>query len=110
MKLKYNGFDITFECEQEYMSIQEALGFEATGADHSNTIDKVLSGELEHLIIGVIASKGGIELGRASLGSCIYESLESAIQLWIGGYLPQLANEAIEEAKEALESLQSDQL
>lgn len=99
INIKYNGFTITVESECEFISIHESLGFEFTGTHaHAETIEKVENGELEHIIITVVASLAGIRCGEASMGSIVCESEHGAIENWIYGYLPQLADEAIEQA------------
>lgn len=103
--IKYNGFDLKITCDCEYQDIEEALGYGFTGVDHSDTIEKVKCGELEHLIIDVSAYKCGIELASTSLGNCIGESFEAILQDWVGGYLPQMCDEAVEEAKHVLSCL-----
>ena len=54
----------------------------------------------------VSAYKGSIEAGVAYLGGCCHKSLKdvlgSDINSMLGGYMPQLIEEAIENANEAL--------
>ena len=51
----------------------------------------------------VTAFKGKIECGASYLGTCCYKSKKDIIGTNLGGYLPQMINDAIEEAKENLE-------
>ena len=49
----------------------------------------------------VTAWKDGIALGDNYLGCCCHESYEEAVQTEIGGYLPQMIDEAIQEARDS---------
>ena len=54
----------------------------------------------------VTAYKGSIECGSAYLGACCYKNLKDVmhtnIENVLGGYAPQMCEEAVTEAKEAL--------
>jgi hypothetical protein len=47
----------------------------------------------------VAASVGGVEFGSRYVGHNVYRSLKDVIDTELGGYLPQLIAEAVEEAK-----------
>jgi hypothetical protein len=47
----------------------------------------------------VAASVGGVEFGSRYVGHNVYISLKDVIATKLGGYLPQLIAEAVEEAK-----------
>lgn len=100
--LRVNSFDVKVSWECDPCPIEYALSFELTGVDYSDTIRKVLNGELEHMIITLTAYKNGVELATNCLGNCIYSDLESALKDWVGGYLPQMLEEVTEEAKETI--------
>lgn len=53
----------------------------------------------------VTAYKGKIEAGNNVLGGCCHSSKKDVIDSELGGYLPQMIDEAIKEAKENLEML-----
>ena len=75
-----NGIDIYFEAIDEDISIDEALSFELTGIDHSETIKDVKNGNLEYFCAKVVGAKNGIHLAEQFLGCCVYESEEDFLK------------------------------
>lgn len=51
----------------------------------------------------VTAFKGKIECGTKYLGACCHKSKKDVIETDLGGYLPQMIEQAIDEAKQNLE-------
>ena len=100
MKANYEGYVLVISSEDEHVSIESALGFEATGTKaHASTIRKVNAGAMVHLIVDVKVYFDGEEKGSSSLGSCIDVGFKTMLESDIHGYLPRMIEEAIEEAK-----------
>lgn len=95
----------TITPEEEHASIDKALGFEFTGADHSDYIKKVKRDNGRNIwlwcTIKVTASFQGLE-GTAYLGCCAYRNEKDFIA---GGYYEQMQDEAFDELKEQVDAV-----
>lgn len=96
----HEGYTIILSCEPEHVSIESALGFEATGTKaHASTIRKVKKGKWVHVCVKLAVCFDGEEKGVSYLGSCVDVDFKTMLESDIHGYLPQMIEEAIEEAR-----------
>lgn len=98
-----DGINLELLQREEMLSIEDALGFEATGVDHSETIQKVKDGELQHMDIKLVATCQGVELASDSLGSCIYKDLQDFVTA--GDYITDMIDTVITESKNVIAHL-----
>ena len=93
------GFNLTLSACEEHIPIDETLLDESMLEE---TIKAVENYDLMYFCAKVTASKNGIELGSNYLGCCFEKELEDFKK---SGYLEQMIEEAITEAKETLKEL-----
>ena len=101
---KKEGFDISFSWEYEQSSIYDC--FDETEEQFQKMLRNLESGIDYHVVIRVTASKEGVELGNDYLGS-VYDSChpEEMIKQGLHGYLDDMINSAVSEAKDNLTNL-----
>lgn len=99
-----DGFEIYFEALPENLSIEQVLGLEETGIDHSETIQKVKDGEFSYFSAHVIAIKNKEELGDVYLSACIEEKEEDFYNRK-DCYFDQMVDEAIEKAQKNIKDI-----
>ena len=97
-----DGFTITLSFEDEDMNMRDHFINDCGWpADQFNEIKNYY-----WFTAKVTAYKGTIKCGCTYLGACCYKTLKDVLgsdtSTMLGGYLPQLIEEAIEEANEAL--------
>jgi len=96
------GFKLELKALVEHLPINDNLMEKSLVEDLIKQVD---SGELIHFCACVVASKGGIELGTEYLGACFEKDLESFKE---SGYLEQMIEAAIKEAKETTSIIADD--
>ena len=96
-----NGFKITLIAFNEESSIDDGLMEPDMVAE---LIERVNSNELMHFVACVSVSKAGVELGTDYLGACFHPDLEDFKK---SGYLEQMTEAAMNEAKSKLIELNS---
>ena len=98
----------TIETEENDESVDRALSFETTGADHSAYIKRVHKYQHNNIWlwcqVTVTAKYKGLE-GHAYLGGCAYDNEKDFKK---GGYYEQMQEEAFEELKLQVEDLLSE--
>lgn len=93
-----NGFDITLEALDENGTIEGTMDDEIL----EEILPKIQSGELQRFCAKVSVSIDGIVLGTDYLGECIYKDLEDFSVVEADGYLSDMIETAIDEAKNNL--------
>jgi hypothetical protein len=96
VKLKSSvGFDITLSFQEEDSDARHEFidGCGWTSEEYATIKNHYW------FCVKVAASVGGVEFGTSYLGGNAYTSLKEVIDTELGGYLPQLIDEAVDEAK-----------
>lgn len=99
-----DGFTITLSFEDEDMNMRDHFVNQCEWTEEQyNEIKKYY-----WFVAKVTAYKGTIKCGCAFLGGCCYKTLKdvlgSDINTMLGGYMPQLIEEAVEDANKAMTS------
>tara|TARA_B110000977_G_C10668997_1_gene334903 strand:- start:132 stop:494 length:363 start_codon:yes stop_codon:yes gene_type:complete len=104
---KVDQFDVFVDWTYEDSSIRDL--FDAEVSDIDDMVRRCNDGTDTHYIARVRAMYDGVELGCATLGSCYASdcSPEDDIEAGIGGYLADMVEEALDDARtEAVALLQ----
>ena len=99
-EFRYAEFDIIVDWTYEDCSVRDC--FDETEEEFAE-MERRLNADLDtHYIARVRAMYDGVELGCATLGSCYARdcSPEDDINDGIGGYLEQMVEEAVDDARE----------
>ena len=102
-EIEYEGFTVTTYSEPEFDSYRSLNSF-CEPEDINEIEAKIDSGEYEHFFVTVQASKMGIVLGEAQLGSNVYANPSDFVKE-LHGYNEDLIEQAVTEAKENLRLL-----
>lgn len=108
MKLTKDQVTFSITTEPEFQSISEVLSFTATGADHSEYIQKVLddNGNNPWLWCSVkVEAKFKSLDGVAYLGGCAYENEADFIN---DGYYEQMQDEALSDLQSKIDAIITD--
>ena len=99
-EFKYAEFDIIVDWTYEHCSVRDC--FDETEEQYAE-MERRLNADIDtHFIARVRAMYDGVEMGSAHLGSCYaYNcSPEDDINDGIGGYLEDMIEEAVDQARE----------
>ena len=99
-ELKIDGFDVVIEKTWEDISPRDC--FDDTVSDIEDICRKIDRYDLDWFMLRAVASYKGIELGDAYVGGCLYENAEDVMT---DGIAEDIAEEAVAEAKTAMETL-----
>ena len=95
---KQEGFDLMLQAHIDHDTVIDEDFLDKSLL--KETLENLNSGNWILFTACVTASKEGVELGRSHyLGGCIHESLDEFKE---SGYLPQMVEEAISQAKELI--------
>lgn len=103
----FEGFKVVLSFEEEHLNAKDHFMGECGWSKEEYSSIK----NYYWFTAKVTAYKGSIECGSAYLGACCHENLKSIMNPLgckslghvLGGYAPQMIEEAIEEAKAALQ-------
>ena len=98
-EFRYAQFDIIVDWTYEYCSIRDC--FDETEEEYAKMERRLDAHQDTHYIARVRAMYDGVEMGCATLGSCYaYDcSPEDDINDGIGGYLEDMIEDAVDEAR-----------
>ena len=99
-ELKIAGFDVVIEKTWEDISPRDC--FDDTVSDIEDICRKIDRYDLDWFMLRAVASYKGIKLGDAYVGGCLYENAEDVMT---DGIAEDIAEEAVAEAKTAMETL-----
>lgn len=105
-EFKYAEFDVIVDWTYEHCALGDC--FDDTVSDVEDMIRRCNAGLDTHYIARVRAMYDGVEMGSATLGSCYAYDCdpEDDINAGIGGYLEDMIEEAVDDArKEAVRML-----
>ena len=103
----YKGFTITLEAAESYTSIADLYAdSEATSYSVGELEAAIERGDMIHFCAKVTCSRGGIELGCAYLGDCIYDTLEDFKNN--SGYYDDMRDTAVRDATAAICALHNE--
>lgn len=99
-EFSYAGFDIVVEWSYEDLSVRDA--FDESEEEYAEMERRLDLGIDTHYLVRVRAMYDGVEMGCAYLGSCYaYDcSPEEDIDDGIGGYLEDLIEQAVDQARD----------
>jgi hypothetical protein len=99
-ELKIAGFDVVIEKTWEDISPRDC--FDDSVTDIEEICRKIDRYDLDWFMLRAVASYKGIKLGDAYVGGFLYENAEDVMK---DGTAEDIAGEAVEEAKKAMETL-----
>jgi hypothetical protein len=99
-ELKVEGFDVVIEKTWEDISPRDC--FDDTVTDIEEICRKIDRYDLDWFMLRAVASYKGIKLGDAYVGGFLYENAEDVMT---DGVAEDIAEEAVAEAKTAMETL-----
>jgi len=99
-ELKIDRFDVRIEKTWEDISPRDC--FDDTVTDIEEICRKIDRYDLDWFMLRAVASYKGIKLGDAYVGGFLYENAEDVMK---DGTAEDIAGEAVEEAKKAMETL-----
>jgi hypothetical protein len=91
-----DGFYITLSFEEEYTDARSPF---ITDYGQTDEDSGIIDNQYYWFCVKVSASVGGMEFGSSYLGCNVYKSLKEVIDTKLSGYLPQLIDEAVDDAK-----------
>ena len=103
---EYTDGAFTVKIGYDYEDIPLSQLFEEDEVDE--LARKIDAGQLDYFIALVKYFYKDIEVGCASLGGNLYEDAVTALDQGLSGYLPQMIEEAQEEAEEYIAELRED--
>lgn len=98
-----DGFQIRFDFLPEWIPVEDC--FDDSCHDVSAYEKQIESGELEWFLVRCTVSLCGVDLGSSSLGGNLYPTFNEFLETEGTGYVADLQNEAIQEARNKLQEM-----